>query len=129
AGTIDGTVAWFQNPRSEVSSHYLIGHSGRVVQMVDEGNTAWHAGVFLKFNNQDSIGIEHEGGTFPDGRNEHLGEEGYLASARLIADIPKRYGWGEPSSRTVKTHGDLQATSCPSGLDVLRLIQLAQDEY
>lgn len=41
---IDGTISWFKNPASAVSSHYLVGRDGRVVQMVDEEDTAWHAG-------------------------------------------------------------------------------------
>lgn len=38
-------LAWLTNPAARVSAHYLIGSTGRVVQLVDEAQTAWHAGV------------------------------------------------------------------------------------
>lgn len=129
AGSMAGTIATFKNPKNERSAHFCIGHDGRQVQMVALENTAWHAGVPFTFNNQDSIGIEHEGGTFPDGHNEHLGDAGYLASAKRIAQLHKDYEWGEPSEKTVKPHRALKATACPSGLDVSRLIAMAQEEY
>ena len=127
AGNMDPSIKHFQDGRSEVSSHYLISHEGRVVQMVEESNTAWHAGVWMA--NLRSIGIEHEGGTFPDGHNEQLGLEGYRASAQLIANIHISRGWGEPSSKTLVPHSSLKATACPSGLDMGKLIQAAQDAY
>jgi len=41
---MEGTIAWFLNPQSKVSAHYVIGQDGRVVQMVLDGDIAWHAG-------------------------------------------------------------------------------------
>ena len=48
--------------KSQVSAHYLISKSGNVIKIVDEANTAWHAGKskwknFINLNEQ-SIGIE-----------------------------------------------------------------------
>ena len=48
--------------KSKVSAHYLINRSGIITKMVDESNTAWHAGKskwknFINLNCQ-SIGIE-----------------------------------------------------------------------
>ena len=50
------------NSKSQVSTHYLINREGKITQMVDEKNTAWHAGKskwknFTNLNNQ-SIGVE-----------------------------------------------------------------------
>lgn len=57
-GSYAGSIAWFQNSASQVSSHYLIRSSdGQVTQMVRESNRAWHAGN----HNSHDIGIEHEG--------------------------------------------------------------------
>lgn len=42
---IEGTISWFKNPESGVSAHYVIGRDGREVQMVDDNDKAWHAGV------------------------------------------------------------------------------------
>ena len=48
--------------KSQVSTHYLINRKGSVVKMVDEKNTAWHAGKSkwknFKNLNDNSIGIE-----------------------------------------------------------------------
>ena len=48
--------------KSQVSTHYLINRAGSTIKMVNEKNTAWHAGKskwknFINLNNQ-SIGIE-----------------------------------------------------------------------
>ncbi|WP_420822061.1 N-acetylmuramoyl-L-alanine amidase [Streptomyces avicenniae] len=57
-GSYAGSISWFQNPDSEVSSHYVIRSSdGEVTQMVRDADTAWHA----KAGNAYSVGIEHEG--------------------------------------------------------------------
>jgi len=50
------------NPKSKVSSHYLVGQNGRVYRLVNDNRIAWHAGVSCwgKFKNVNkcSIGIE-----------------------------------------------------------------------
>ena len=60
--------------RSEVSSHYVIDENGKIFQLVDENNCAWHAGVSYWRGNKNinniSIGIEivntgHEFGYVP----------------------------------------------------------------
>ena len=51
-----------QDPKSKVSSHYLIRKNGDVVSLVPDLYEAWHAGVsswkHFKFLNKNSIGIE-----------------------------------------------------------------------
>ena len=51
-----------QNPKSKVSSHYLIKYSGEITRLVPDLYEAWHAGVStwknFKSLNQNSIGIE-----------------------------------------------------------------------
>ena len=48
--------------RSQVSCHYLINRSGKILKMVEDENIAWHAGKSLWGNyknlNKNSIGIE-----------------------------------------------------------------------
>ena len=60
--------------KSKVSSHYLIGRDGRIMNLVDEKNRAWHAGIShwkgIDNLNDTSIGIElenpgHEFGYIP----------------------------------------------------------------
>ena len=56
---INGTISWFKNPTAKVSSHYVIGQDGEIVQMVAHNDVAWHAGSA----NGTSIGIEHVANT------------------------------------------------------------------
>jgi N-acetylmuramoyl-L-alanine amidase len=78
-GMQDGQAAedWLCNPQAGVSSHYIVHEDGRIVQMVEEMDRAWHAGVSRWRGRDDlnssSIGIEiqnpgHEWGyrPFPD---------------------------------------------------------------
>ncbi len=55
-------VDWLCNPDSKVSCHYLVDEDGTIVQMVDESQRAWHAGVSSWRGeidiNSTSIGIE-----------------------------------------------------------------------
>jgi N-acetylmuramoyl-L-alanine amidase len=40
----ESSLAWFKDPASKVSAHFLIGRDGRIVQMVPLDRPAWHAG-------------------------------------------------------------------------------------
>ncbi|MFC7647989.1 N-acetylmuramoyl-L-alanine amidase [Streptosporangium lutulentum] len=85
-GSYAGTISWFQNPSSRVSSHYVVRSSdGAVTQMVRNKDVAWHASNY----NTRSIGIEHEGfvndaSWFTDAM--------YRSSAALTRYICDRYG-------------------------------------
>jgi N-acetylmuramoyl-L-alanine amidase len=61
---------WLCNEASQVSCHYLIHEHGGIVQMVDETQRAWHAGVGTWFAEDDinstSIGIEIHNIGHPD---------------------------------------------------------------
>ena len=43
-GSFDGTLAWFASPASGVSAHHLVALDGTVAHLVDEDDTAFHAG-------------------------------------------------------------------------------------
>jgi N-acetylmuramoyl-L-alanine amidase len=120
AGTLIGTDAWFNNPKSQVSAHYGIGKKGEVHQYVKEEDSAWHAGkvsnqnaLLVKPNinpNLYTIGIEHEGS-----ESDEWTEEMKNASATLIRDICIR--WNIPIDRN-HIIGHYQITSkkpnCPA---------------
>jgi len=90
---IEQCIQWFQLPESEVSSHYIVGKDGRIVQMVAETMRAWHAGPCDWQGRSDinscSIGIElvHRDqdplDNWPDAQME--------AVAHLLADIRTRH--------------------------------------
>lgn len=89
----DETVTLFQSPASQVSSHYVVGKDGQVVQMVAEADRAWHAGDCRWQGRTDvnscSVGIEmvhrdqdpHD--DWPDAQLE--------AVAHLLLDIRSRH--------------------------------------
>lgn len=62
--SLQSAVERLLSKKYEVSSHYLIGRNGKVLQLVKDNNIAWHAGVSNWFNfknlNKNSIGIELE---------------------------------------------------------------------
>lgn len=74
-GTAGGSSAeaigeWFQNPASQAATHYVIGQDGKVVQCVDESESAWGNGrvetgadtwwsASSPSPNQVTISIEH----------------------------------------------------------------------
>jgi N-acetylmuramoyl-L-alanine amidase CwlA len=52
---VDGSISWFKNPASQVSAHYIVDRDGKIYQLVNDTNKAWHCYGF----NTTSIGIEH----------------------------------------------------------------------
>lgn len=89
----DETVRLFQSPDSQVSSHYVVGKDGQVVQMVSENDRAWHAGECRWQGRADinscSIGIEmvHQD---QDPRDDWPAAQ-LEAVARLLLDIRARH--------------------------------------
>jgi N-acetyl-anhydromuramyl-L-alanine amidase AmpD len=60
---LEGTLNWFANPLSQVSSHWVIGREGQKVRVVADDCMAWHAGE----HNATHWGIELEQGVESDG--------------------------------------------------------------
>jgi hypothetical protein len=120
-GSMVGTIATFQNPTRQASAHYVVGLGGRLVQMVHETDTAWHAGDFPI--NEQSIGIEHvDDGDYNGPRTPEL----YAVSAQLVADICRRYSIA--CNRTfIRKHSEVSdtPTSCPDSLDVEGIVSMA----
>ena len=78
-GYLAGTDSTFANPSSQSSAHYGVGATGEIHQY--DANYA---------SNCSTISIEHEGG-MADGAV--CTQACIDASARLCADIARRYGW------------------------------------
>ncbi len=86
--TYADAIAWFQNPVSKVSAHYVFRSSdGAVTQTVREKDIAWHAGNWT-YNTQ-SIGIEHEGWVDD---STWFTDSMYRASAALTRSLCAKYG-------------------------------------
>ena len=92
-GSYSGSISWFLNTASQVSSHYQVRSSdGQITQMVSHGDTAWHAQCY----NSKSIGIEHEG--FVAAPGTWYTDAMYTESAKLTRWIADRHGI--PKDRT-----------------------------
>ena len=122
SGSGTGVVSWFKNPQSRASAHYVLEHDGKILQLVKDGDNAWHAGLPGDMERNDairpnprSLGIEivHWGPLEKrDNKycnwtgNEHLGqvveaggkywepytEAQYESLIELVAYLCKRYG-------------------------------------
>lgn len=93
---------WLCAPASEVSCHYVIAEDGRLWQLVEEADRAWHAGAGcwggVRDVNSRSIGIELANTGF------HPFPEPQMARLeRLLAGICDR--WDIPPERVV-AHSD-----------------------
>lgn len=105
--TVEGCYNVWQT--REASAHYQVESSGRIGQLVWDGDMAWHAGNGTA--NRKSIGIEHanQGNTMTDACIEN--------GAHLCAAICKYYKLGRPEwLKNVFPHCYFIATSCPGPL-------------
>src|SRR5262249_35766822 len=109
-GSAAGTDAWFQNPAAGVSAHYLVCKAPEIHQYVDEGDTAFHAGIVINPTwpgaitravkpNLQTVGIEHEGVY-----TEDITEGQYERSAELIAGIAERWRFKIEANLSVVPH-------------------------
>ncbi len=117
-----------------MSPHYLVGLDGRIAGLVDERDTARHAGRVLRPTtplvaaagpnpNLITVGIEFEDAGKPLDVRRPAAQ--YASGARLIAAVAER--WDIPLDRDhVVGHREVfAAKECPGNLDVGRLIREA----
>ena len=82
------------NPKSKVSCHYLIDRNGKVIKLVEDIKTAWHAGKskWKYFNNLNeySIGIEIQNkGHFI--KYQNFTKKQIFSLIKLITKLKKKY--------------------------------------
>jgi N-acetyl-anhydromuramyl-L-alanine amidase AmpD len=101
AGLMPGTLSWLKNPVAQASAHYLVTKAGKIIQLVKDEDTAWHAGIVNKPNwplydstnpNYYTLGIEHEALA-----GEALTEEQYQATLWLHRQLVDK--WRIPVDR------------------------------
>lgn len=129
-GRLAGTDSCFQRADFKAASHYGVGADGEVWQWVDEADGSWADANWR--SDCSGITIEHEGGM--DGIP--VTDKEVEASAKLLADIARRYGWAKlthaaDGSRTgnVWLHREVPGTDhagcpdrCTNALPVDRLL-------
>lgn len=87
-GYLAGTDSTFANSASQASAHYGIGADGTIHQYVSERDGSYSDANHA--SNNSCISIEHEGGM---AQGAVCTQACIDASARLCADIARRYGW------------------------------------
>lgn len=87
---VDDALRTLTTPERKVSSHYLIGRDGAIIQLVDESARAWHAGKSwwggITDINSVSLGIELD-----NNGSEPFPEVQIQALLTLLTDIRQRY--------------------------------------
>lgn len=132
AGFLAGTDATFLNTSSQASAHYGIGSSGAIHQYVSETDGSWSDANYV--SNNTTISIEHEGGIASAPCTDACVE----ASARLCADIARRYGWTrlwhDGTKGNVWLHREIHGTDhatcpdlAPNGLPYQQIIDKANE--
>ena len=114
---------WLAGGAAQTSAHYEVADN-EIIGTVGENVSAWHSGNYDM--NARSIGIEHKNAT--GAPTWTISEATYASSAKLIADICKRYGF-YPDSTHIIPHKQVHATACPGGINMSKLIKMAQKIY
>lgn len=122
-----GVEAWFRNPASEASAHYLVNKDGTIWRFVDEGDTAWANGKLNQPNLADPLIAGWQASGLNPNRatisveterqwTERLTPPQLTALAWLCADIHRRYGLPTDGSRLLG-HNEFDSVDrarCPS---------------
>lgn len=103
------TVDWVCRQGGDTSAHEVI-EAGRVAQLINFGNAAWHSGSFE--GNTTSYSLE---------LNPRASDGDYATAAERIADIWATYGY-----KPLRPHKSWSATACPGAYDLGRLEREAQ---
>ena len=114
---------WLANGAAQTSAHYEVADN-EIIGTVGENVSAWHSGNGAM--NARSIGIEHKNAT--GAPTWTISEATYASSAKLIADICKRYGF-KPDATHIIPHKQVHATACPGGIDMNKLRSMAIKIY
>lgn len=123
AGTNDEGArrTWYKSTGVGTSAHYQVTPTD-IWGCVGENFVAYHAGDYAV--NQRSIGIEHLNST--GSPSWLIAEDTYKNSAKLIADIARRYNI--PIDRKhIVGHKEIVPTGCPGGIDLDKLIRMAKE--
>lgn len=111
AGRLSVQDCWNTWQTRKASAHYQVEFGGWIGQLVNDSDTAWHAGPA----NDWSIGIEHADATFAP--TWTISERTLDSGAHLVAAICHYYRLGRPEwGRNVFGHSDFMSTACPGAI-------------
>lgn len=117
AGLMPECLSWLRNPAAKASTHYLVTKTGAVYQLVQDDDSAWHAGAVRNPTwrlydgsnpNRYTIGIEHEALA-----GESLTEKQYQATLWLHKQLLDK--WDIPVDRDrIIGHNELDTVNRPN---------------
>jgi hypothetical protein len=127
AGSLAGTLAWFANPASGVSSHYVMAKNGTAFQMVEESKLAHHAGASSYQGREGfngfSVGIEIVNQN--DGKDPYPPDQ-FEGMVDLVGYLVQKYN---VQREWIVTHADISTVgkTDPRGFPVHELITRIYD--
>ena len=108
--SIDSIAKFFKNGSRQVSAHYGIGNDGKIVQCVDESNTAWTDGNW----NSNCTSVTIETSNNKTGGQWTVSDSALNSLIKLVADIAKRNNLGTlVVGKNLTYHSMYAATACP----------------
>lgn len=132
AGVLTINQIWDVWQQRQASAHYQVEVGGRIGQLVNDSDTAWHAANATV--NANSIGIEHAN-TAGAGQDWPISDITIVNGAKLAAALCWFYKLGRPHFGTnIRDHRQYTQTSCPHHLAAGgkyhdRWMQVAQQHY
>ncbi len=130
-GNAASVRAWFKNPASSVSAHYMVQKDGLVIQFVREEDTAWANG---RVDHPTAALVLERIGTNPNAwtisiENEGSGQEELTIPQRqsllfLIRDIQKRHHHITNDREHIVGHHEIYSLkTCPGAISVDRIVR------
>lgn len=114
AGVLSIDQIWQVWQDRQASAHYQVESGGRIGQLVNDWDTAWHAAN--TFINETSIGIEVSNSGYA-AQDWPITSTAVEEAAHLTAALHHGYNLGRPRSGvTVRYHREFTGTSCPHHL-------------
>lgn len=111
AGVLSIDQIWDVWQTRQASAHYQVQSDGKIGQLVNDWDTAWHAAS--QYTNQRSIGIEVSNSAGPNA-DWPITDTAIREAGRLIAAVCLHYKLGRPvSGDNVRYHREFTGTSCP----------------
>ena len=132
AGVLSINQIWDVWQQRQASAHYQVEVGGRIGQLVNDSDTAWHAANATV--NANSIGIEHAN-TAGAGQDWPISDITIVNGAKLAAALCWFYKLGRPHfGANIRDHRQYTTTSCPHHLAAGgkyhdRWMQVAQQHY
>jgi hypothetical protein len=127
AGSLSATLAWFANPNSGVSAHYVVAKNGVVYQMVEEDKSAHHAGAssFGGRENFNTFSIGVEIVNLNDGQDPYPPDQ-FEATVDLVGYLVTKY---HIQREWIVTHAEISTAgkTDPRGFPVHELVMRIYD--